>query len=41
MEEQLKNTSLGEVIEQNQTPPVVIDKEVPYVPIEEVFNTPE
>ena len=41
MDNQLENTSLAEGIESNEAAPVIIDKEIPYVPIEELFNTSE
>jgi hypothetical protein len=41
MEEQLENTSLDQTIKDNQTSAVVINKDLPYMPIEEMFNTPE
>ena len=41
MDKQLENTSLEQSIKKTQTSPVVIDKAQPYIPIEEMFNTPE
>ena len=41
MDKQLENTSLEQSIRKTQTSPVVIDKAQPYIPIEEMFNTPE
>ena len=41
MDNQLENTSLAEGIKSKEAAPVIIDKEIPYVPIEELFNTSE
>ena len=41
MDKQLENTSLEQSIQKTQTSPVVIDKDQPYISIEEMFNTPE
>ena len=41
MDKQLENTSLEQGIKETQTSPVVINKDQPYIPIEEMFNTPE
>ena len=41
MEDQLDNTTLDNAIAQNETSASVINKEQAFVPVEEMFNTPE
>ena len=41
MEEQAQNTSLDQTIKNSEVPTAVIAKDLPYIPIEEMFNTPE
>ena len=41
MDEQLQSTISNEIIKDNETPVRVIEKDLPYMPIEEMFNTPE
>jgi len=41
MNEQSENTVLNQQISRNQSEPVVIAKDLPFIPIEEMFNTPE
>ena len=41
MEEQLQNTSLNQISKNNEVPNAEITKDLPYIPIEEMFNTPE
>ena len=41
MEDQLDNTTLDNAIAQNETSSSVIDKEQSFIPVEEMFDTPE
>ena len=41
MDNQLENNSLDQTIKDNQVTSGVINKELPYIPVEEMFNTPE
>jgi len=41
MDNQLENNSLDQTIKDNQVTSSVINKALPYIPVEEMFNTPE
>ena len=41
MDNQLENTGLNETIVENQVADVVIQKDLPYMSVQEMFNTPE
>ena len=41
MDNQLENNSLDQTIKDNQVTSGVINKQLPYIPVEEMFNTPE
>jgi alkylated DNA repair dioxygenase AlkB len=41
MDNQLENTGLNETIVENQVADVVIQKDLPYISVQEMFNTPE